>query len=141
MERVERLIQPVLAVIVAGLVAWLITTALGWLVRRARDQTRRLVWEVLHRRCRRPLRATLVTAAVLIALPDIRLSDRATDIVRHVVVIAFIAAVCWLLLELTGVVEDLTVARVFTELDPSLRDRAADLERVRRDILGAAGDR
>lgn len=100
---------PVLAVVAAVVVAFVVAALVGTFVRRVARRSQ--VAADLSRRSRRPLRATLVVLAVGVAL---RLSTEPApwrDVVEHVLVIALIVAVTWLIGSLAFVLEDAALAR------------------------------
>jgi small-conductance mechanosensitive channel len=130
MQRVWDYVQPVLAAIVAGLAAWLIAVALGWIVARATLRSPDRIWPSLHTRCRRPVRFTLVVTALLIALPETDLSAQAIAVTRHVITLLLIAAASWLVIALTGVFEDVMLSRINTDVEDNRRAR-----RIRTQLL------
>jgi len=123
-------VQPVLSLIVATVVAWLAGIAMDWAVRRRHSHTQAPVWMSLHRRCRLPLRMTLTVAVLLIALPYVGLSHPLTQLLRQIFVVALIATVTWLAIQVTKVVED--VAQLRFDIDVSDNRRA---RRFRTQIL------
>jgi small-conductance mechanosensitive channel len=106
------LVQPVLTLVGASVAAWLIAVVTGWLVRRIHRRSPRAVWVSLQRRCRRPFRAVLVVAAVILFLPPRIGGWQVVPAVHQVLTLALISSVAWLLIQLTGVVEDMLAARV-----------------------------
>jgi small-conductance mechanosensitive channel len=130
MDRVWDVVHPVAALLVAALAGWAVAVVIGWAVRRAGRSRTGPIWQSLPRRGRRALRVTLVTVAVLAALPAADLSPHATDLTRHLAVIALIAAVAWLFVALTGVVQDVAFARFDIDVVDNLHAR-----RVRTQIL------
>lgn len=117
------LVQPALALIIAVAVAWLAAFAAERLVRRKKLRSGATVWSSLEKRCRRPFRITLTIAAVLLALPNTRQGGILLQVGRHVLVLALIAAVLWLLIQLSGVFEDITVARFDIGISDNRRAR------------------
>ncbi|TCC50358.1 mechanosensitive ion channel [Kribbella pittospori] len=105
-------IESALAVAVPITVALLVTVGARILVRRRQARSPSPVWFSLQRRCRRPFRIVVVTTAIVIALPAVGLPATLADIIRHALVLALIAAVTWLLIQLTGVVEDVASSRL-----------------------------
>jgi len=102
-------VVPVLSILASVVVAYLVATLLGALVRRA--ARRSPVAADLTRRSRRPTRAVLVVVALWIAL---RLSTEPSDwrtAAEHVLLIALILAVSWLVGSLAFVLEDAAFAR------------------------------
>lgn len=100
---------PALAVVAAVVVAFLVAALVGTFVRRVARRSE--VAADLSRRSRRPLRATLVVLAVGVAL---RLTTEPApwrDVVEHLLVIALIVAVTWLIGSLAFVLEDAALAR------------------------------
>jgi small-conductance mechanosensitive channel len=78
---------------------------------------------------------TLVTGSVLIALPDTNLSSGSSEIVHHVVTLALIASVTWLIIALSSVVEDVLIARIDIDVQDNrqarrVRTQIAVLRRV-----------
>lgn len=130
MERAWDLVRPAVAVLAAVLAGWAVAVLVGWVVRRAGRRHPGTVWEWLPRRCRRSFRATLVIAAVLAALPATDLRPAAADAARHGTLIALIAAVAWLSVQLTVVVQDVVLARFDIDVADNLHAR-----RVRTQIL------
>jgi small-conductance mechanosensitive channel len=130
MDQASGLIDPLLVVAIAAVVAWLLAVAADWAVRRKQRRSSAVVWPSLHRRCRVPLQVSLVIAAVLVALPDAEMSARIVELVRHSLSIALIAAVSWLVIQLTGVVEDVTLARTNIDVRDNRKAR-----RLRTQIL------
>nr|WP_291890369.1 mechanosensitive ion channel domain-containing protein [Cellulomonas sp.] len=106
---VTDVVVPVLSVLASVVVAYLVAILLGALVRRA--ARRSPVAADLTRRSRRPTRAVLVVVALWIAL---RLSTEPSDwrtSVEHVLLIALIITVAWLVGSLAFVLEDAAFAR------------------------------
>jgi small-conductance mechanosensitive channel len=101
---------PVVAVVVAVVAASLAAAAVAALVRRVAH--RAPVAADLSRRSRRPLRATLVVAAVWVAL---RVSTDAASAwrpaVEHVLLVALIVSLTWLVGSLAFVLEDVALQR------------------------------
>ncbi|GAA4625396.1 mechanosensitive ion channel family protein [Cellulomonas oligotrophica] len=100
----------VLAALAAVAVAYVAAAVVGAVVRRA--ARRSTVAAELSRRSRRPLRAVLVVVAVWVAA---RLSTSADEVWRpaleHVMLIALIVTLTWLVGSLAFVLEDLALAR------------------------------
>jgi small-conductance mechanosensitive channel len=130
MDRAWDIVHPVIALLAAALAGWAVAVVVGWLVRRAGRQRPGGVLDWLPRRCRRSFRATLVIAAVLLALPAADLGPAAADLARQLATIALIAAVAWLLVRVTVVVQDVAFARFDIDVADNLHAR-----RVRTQIL------
>ncbi|TCO20273.1 mechanosensitive ion channel-like protein [Kribbella steppae] len=116
-------VQPTLTLIIAVAVAWLADFAAERLVRRKKLRSAATVWSSLEKRCRRPFRITLIIVAILIALPYAGQGGTLVLVGRHVLVLALIAAVLWLLIQLSGVFEDITVARFDIGISDNRRAR------------------
>jgi small-conductance mechanosensitive channel len=116
-------VHPVVALLIAVLAGWVAAVVVGVVVRRAGRRRPGPVWEALPRRCRRSFRATVVVTAVLAALPAADLSPRADDTVRHLAIIALIATVAWLSVQLTVVVQDVAFARFDVDVADNLHAR------------------
>jgi small-conductance mechanosensitive channel len=116
-------VQPALTLIIAVAAAWLAAFATERVVRRKKLRSAAAVWSSLGQRCRRPFRITLTIAAVLLALPYAGQGGILVQVGRHVLVLALIAAVLWLLIQLTGVLEDITVARFDIGISDNRRAR------------------
>jgi small-conductance mechanosensitive channel len=102
-------VVPVLSILASVVVAYLVALLLGALVRRA--ARRSPVAADLTRRSRRPTRAVLVVVALWVAL---RLSTEPSDwrtAAEHVLLIALIVTVSWLVGSLAFVLEDAAFAR------------------------------
>jgi small-conductance mechanosensitive channel len=130
MHRAWEVVHPMVAVLVAAAVGWAVAVVVGWVVSRVGRRHPGTVWEWLPRRCRRPFRATLVVTAVLSALPAAHLSPRAGETARHLATIALIAAVAWLFVQFTVVVQDVAFTRFDIDVVDNLHAR-----RVRTQIL------
>jgi len=130
MQRASQFVSAVLAVVVPVLVASLVIFAAERGVRRKQARTTSPVWSVLRRRCRLPFRITVVTAAVLIALPSAGLGDAATQIGRHVLVLILIAGITWLVIQLVCVAEDVALSRIDIGVSDNRR-----LRRIRTQIV------
>jgi small-conductance mechanosensitive channel len=130
MDGAWEVVHPVIAVLAAALGGWALAVIVGGLVRRAGRRRPGTIWEWLPRRCRRAFRATLVMVAVLSALPTAGLSPRTDEPVRHLAVILLIAAVAWLIVALTVVVQDAVFSRFDIDVADNLHAR-----RVRTQIL------
>jgi small-conductance mechanosensitive channel len=139
MSRAWAILQPALAPIVAVLCAWLVAAALTFIVGRAARRPRHsLVPLSLQRRCRYPVRAALLVTALLIALPETQLSAPAYAVVRHVLTLALIGAASWLVIALTGVFEDIIVARINVDVEDNRRARRTRTQiMVLRRVLAA----
>jgi len=106
---VTDVVVPVLSVLASVVVAYLVAILLGALVRRAARRSPAAA--DLTRRSRRPTRAVLVVVALWIAL---RLSTEPSEwraSVEHVLLIALIVTVAWLIGSLAFVLEDAAFAR------------------------------
>ncbi|WP_051274932.1 mechanosensitive ion channel family protein [Cellulomonas sp. URHD0024] len=106
---VQGVVVPVLAVLAAIVVAYMLATLVAVLV--SRVARRSATAADLSRRLRRPLRAVLLVIAIWVAL---RLSTdpaRWTVQVEHLLLIALIIAVTWLIGGLAFVLEDAAVHR------------------------------
>jgi small-conductance mechanosensitive channel len=112
MARGSEYIASALTVALPIAAALLVTVAARVLVRRRQARSSSPVWFALQRRCKRPFRTTVVTTAILIVLPAVGLPAVPAQIVRHVLVLVLIAAVTWLLIQLTGVIEDVASTRL-----------------------------
>ncbi|MEV6894750.1 mechanosensitive ion channel domain-containing protein [Kribbella sp. NPDC051137] len=123
MARGPEYIESALAVAVPITVALLVTVGARIVVRRRQARSSSPVWSSLQRRCRRPFRAVVVITAILIALPAAGLPATPTQIVRHALVLALIAAVTWLLIHLTGVVEDVASTRLDLAMSDNRQSR------------------
>jgi small-conductance mechanosensitive channel len=130
MDRVWEVVHPVIALLIAALAGWVAAVVIGWAVRRAGRHRPGVVWKSLPRRCRRPFRATVVIAAVLSAMPQADLSQGADEVTRHLAAIALIAALAWLFVQLTVVVQDVAFARFDIDVVDNLHAR-----QVRTQIL------
>ncbi|MGH3462663.1 MAG: mechanosensitive ion channel family protein [Kribbellaceae bacterium] len=126
----SQFVQPALAVLVAVAVASLIDFVIERAVRRRQARSSAPAWSSLARHCRRPFRVTLMIAALLSALPYAGLDGLLLQVVRHVLVLALIAAVVWLLIQLSRVFEDVILARFDVDATDNRRAR-----RVRTQIL------
>lgn len=116
-------VQPALTLIIAVAVAWLAACATERFVRRRIRRSTATVWLSLEQRCRRPFRITLIVAAILLALPYAGPGGTLVSAGRHVLVLALIAAVLRLLIQLSGVFEDVTVARFDIGISDNRRAR------------------
>ena len=108
-DGVQGVVVPTLSLLAAVVVAYLTATLLAVLVRRL--ARRSPVAADLTRRSRKPMRAVLLVVAVWIAL---RLSTDPSDwtrTVEHVLLIAFIVTVAWLVGSLAFVLEDAALQR------------------------------
>lgn len=108
-DGVQGFVVPTLSLLAAVVVAYLTATLLAVLVRRL--ARRSAVAADLTRRSRKPMRAVLLVVAVWIAL---RLSTDPADwtrTVEHVLLIAFIVTVAWLIGSLAFVLEDAALQR------------------------------
>ncbi|MEZ0448920.1 mechanosensitive ion channel family protein [Cellulomonas sp. ICMP 17802] len=108
-DEVQGFVVPTLSILGAVVVAYLVATLLAVLVRRV--ARRSAVAADLTRRSRTPMRAVLLVVAVWIAL---RLSTDPSDWTRtaeHVLLIAFIVALAWLVGSLAFVLEDAALQR------------------------------
>lgn len=120
MTDAQRAIVPIVSVIGAVLLAFLVATVVGALVRSA--ARRSPVAADLSRRSRRPLRAVLVVTAVALALraSTVGLDDWQgsawKSVVDHALLIAVIAAVTWLVGTLAFVFEDAALSRYRTDV-------------------------
>jgi small-conductance mechanosensitive channel len=123
MELASRFVHPAVSLIVAALLALVVAFVVQRLVRHKQTRSASPVWLSLQRRCRLPFRITLTTAAVLIALPYSGLGGELTDITRHLLVLVLIAAVTWLVSELTRVAEDVALSRVNVDVSDNRRPR------------------
>ncbi|KGM03094.1 mechanosensitive ion channel family protein, partial [Cellulomonas cellasea] len=104
------MIVTVLAVVAGIVAAFVVAGIVSAIVRSA--GRRSAVASDLSRRARKPLRAVLVVVAVWVALVvTTDASDTWVPTVRHVLVIALIACVAWLIGALAFVVEDIALAR------------------------------
>jgi small-conductance mechanosensitive channel len=106
------------ACVAAGMVGWLS----GLLTRRLARRHPFLL--TAHRRCQQPWTATLVLATALSALPVLPLPESIAGWLRHVLTIAVIVAVTWLVIRVTMTTEDGAFRR--------LRVDVADNRRVRK---------
>ncbi|MEU8223655.1 mechanosensitive ion channel domain-containing protein [Kribbella sp. NPDC048915] len=104
-------VRPAVTLSVAVVVAWAAAFAVERLVRRQRLRSDATLWLSLGRRCKRSFRITVIVAALLLALPYAGLGRTLVSVGRHVLLLALIASVLWLLIQLSGVFEDVTVAR------------------------------
>jgi small-conductance mechanosensitive channel len=116
-------VQPTLALTIAVAVAWLAAFATRQFVRRRIRRSAATVWLSLERRCRRSFRITLIVAAVLLALPYAGPGGTLVSAGRHVLVLMLIAALLRLLIQLSGVLEDVTVARFDIGISDNRRAR------------------
>nr|WP_235522303.1 mechanosensitive ion channel domain-containing protein [Cellulomonas sp. Root137] len=108
-DDVQGVVVPTLSILAAVVVAYLAATLLSVLVRRVARKS--AVAADLSRRSRRPMRAVLLVVAVWIAL---RLSTDPSDwtrTVEHVLLIALIITVAWLIGSLAFVLEDAALQR------------------------------
>ena len=108
-DEVEGFVVPTVSLLAAVVIAYLAATFLAILVRRV--ARRSAVAADLTRRSRKPMRAVLLVVAVWIAL---RLSTDPADWTRtaeHVLLIAFIITVAWLIGSLAFVLEDAALQR------------------------------
>ncbi|KQR17805.1 mechanosensitive ion channel protein MscS [Cellulomonas sp. Leaf334] len=108
-DGVQGFVVPTISLLAAVVVAYLTATLLAVLVRRL--ARRSSVAADLTRRSRKPMRAVLLVVAVWIAL---RLSTDPSDwtrTVEHVLLIAFIITVAWLIGSLAFVLEDAALQR------------------------------
>jgi small-conductance mechanosensitive channel len=121
--RLASLINPVLVPVLAGLAGWLAALALGWIVAVASRRSTDRIWPSLRQRCRRPVRFTLVLAAVLLAMPDAPRGGQAAAVVHHVITLLVIAAASWLVIALTGVFEDVLLERINVDVEDNRRPR------------------
>ncbi|MGY4643211.1 mechanosensitive ion channel family protein [Cellulomonas sp. URHB0016] len=114
-------VVPVLSVLVSVVVAYLVATLLGALVRRAARRSPAAA--DLTRRSRRPTRAVLVVVALWIAL---RLSTDPSHwraAAEHVLLVALILTVAWLVGSLAFVLEDAAFARYRVDVSDNRRAR------------------
>jgi small-conductance mechanosensitive channel len=108
-DEVQGVAVPTLSILASVVVAYVAATLLSVLVRRVARKS--AVAADLSRRSRRPMRAVLLVVAVWIAL---RLSTDPSDWTRtaeHVLLIAFIITVAWLVGSLAFVLEDAALQR------------------------------
>ncbi|MEY9875231.1 small-conductance mechanosensitive channel [Streptacidiphilus sp. MAP12-33] len=119
--------EPVTAVAASGAAAWLVVGFAELLARRA-VRFRRAGGTPLRLlgRCRRPLLATLVPVALLVAGSRFRWAGDADGVARHTLVVLLIGATAWLLYRIASLGFDLGLARYTVQP----RD-AARLRRVR----------
>jgi small-conductance mechanosensitive channel len=115
--------QPALTLISAVAVAWLVAFTTERFVRRRIRRSEATVWLSLKQRCRRPFRTSLSVAAILLALPYAGPGGAFVSAGRHVLILFLIAAVLWLLIQLSGVFEDVTVARFDIGISDNRRAR------------------
>lgn len=120
--RVSDIAEPAL-VVGAGIMAWLVAVAVGWAVSRRLTRSPAPVWPSLRRRCRLPFRTTLVVAAVLIALPEPEPNDQMIQVIQHALAIALIGAASWLVIQLSGVVQDVFLTRINIDVSDNRRAR------------------
>lgn len=111
----------VLAAVTAGalVTGWLS----GRLVVRLARLTRRDLLLRLHDRCHRPWSATLVTVGLLAALPGAGIREPYAATIRHVLAVAAIAVVSWLLATVLFLAEDLALTRVRVDVVDNRRAR------------------
>jgi small-conductance mechanosensitive channel len=121
-ERSE-FIQPALSLAIALAVAWLVARTSERVVRHRQARAANSTWSSLHRRSRVPFRITVTIACVLLALPYSGLSELLAADVRRGLVLALIAAVAWLLVQLTRVAEDAALSRLRIDVSDNRRAR------------------
>jgi small-conductance mechanosensitive channel len=119
----QRFVQPALSMVIAVAVAWLVAFTVEILVRREQARSTPPLWVSLQRRCRVSFRTTLTLAAILIALPSAGFNGPIVEIVREVLVLALIAAIVWLLVQLIRVGEDVALSRINIDVSDNRRAR------------------
>jgi small-conductance mechanosensitive channel len=130
MDRVWDDVRPTVALLIAFGAGLLVALVIGWMVWRIGRRRPGSVFELLHRRCRRAFRATVVTVAVLSAVPAADVHGGARDLTLHLATLAVIAAVAWLFVQLSAVVQDAVTARFDIDVVDNQHAR-----RVRTQIL------
>ncbi len=148
MTDAQGVLIPIVSVVGAVLLAFLAATVVGALVRSAARRSPAAA--DLSRRSRRPLRAVLVVTAVWVAL---RASTRGSEgwqdsvwrtLIEHALVIAFIAALTWLVGTLAFVFEDMALSRYRTDMKDNrharrVRTQVQLLRRITVAILVVVG--
>jgi small-conductance mechanosensitive channel len=116
-------IHPALSLIIAVAVAWLVALAIERLIRREQARSTPPLWVSLRQRCKYAFRTTLTLTALLIALPSAGLNGTVMETIREVLVLALIAAIVWLIIQLTRVGEDVALSRINVEVSDNRRAR------------------
>ncbi|HTO90304.1 MAG TPA: mechanosensitive ion channel domain-containing protein [Candidatus Sulfotelmatobacter sp.] len=112
-------------VLVAGAIA--LTTALhgvGVLLwRHAAKRKGSVLADAIFRRARRPSRAILILAGLMLVMLRIGLPAKALDAFEHIASLVLIASVAWLVIALMNVIDDVTAARFPTDQRDNLHAR------------------
>jgi small-conductance mechanosensitive channel len=122
-DRVHEVLPALGWSVAAGVAAWLVAVLVGWLSERAGGRTGDPLWASLQRRCRRPFRATLVVAAIMVVLPDTTSGRGWADIVSQVLTLLLIGSFSWLVIQLSGVVEDMAAVRITVDVSDNRQAR------------------
>lgn len=117
--------MPVAAVVLAGVVVLgVVAHTLGYLVlRKSVGHRGKLVQESLLRHVRWPSRLIIPLAALEIALASVHLAAGLSNTLLHVVGIALVAAVAFLVVRITYVLDDVILARYRLDVEDNLKAR------------------
>ncbi|WP_052442603.1 mechanosensitive ion channel family protein [Streptacidiphilus neutrinimicus] len=136
---VESVTVPLIAIAAAMVAAWLAVEAVERVARRTiRGRAARGASVRLLGRCRRPLLATLVPLALLIAGSRFRWAGDADGVARHTLLVLLIAAAAWLVYQVASVGFDLGLARYTVQPRDAARVRRVRTQAdLMRRITGA----
>jgi hypothetical protein len=118
-----QLTRAALVLAVAAGVAWLASWLSKVDVRFATRSRRKPLLAKLHGSCHRPWAAILFLAILIAALPAANLTSEWGRLARHLVVVALIATVAWLVVRALYVVEDMAFRRLPVDVPANLRVR------------------
>lgn len=112
----------------------------GWSLTHLSKRSKRPFLCRVHRACHRPFVASLVSVALIQALPAAQISERRVhDGVRHALVIAVLASVSWLLVKGLFVAQDIAFHRLRVDVTDNRRVRKMRTQiLILRRIIAAA---
>lgn len=112
------------AIAMAAMIAGYIAFGIVFLaLRRLAARTKSALDDSFARHCAAPVRAIFPLLALDIVMPSLKIPAAIDDPIRHVIGILLIAAVAWLVISLTHVIEDVIVHRFRIDVRDNLKAR------------------